>query len=76
MIRSESRGRRGGGGSEICPRSRVQREKKLESGGKIELKPWFSSTILPKFHYAKRRFLVTSKCRQIHEVLNVDEIKN
>jgi hypothetical protein len=36
----------------------------------------FSSQILPKFHYAKRRFSVTSKCRQMHEVLNVDEIKN
>jgi hypothetical protein len=32
--------------------------------------------ILPKFYYAKKRFPVTSKCRQIHEVLNVDEIKN
>jgi hypothetical protein len=32
--------------------------------------------ILPKFHYAKRRFPVTSKCRQMHGVLNIDEIKN
>jgi hypothetical protein len=30
----------------------------------------------PKFHYAKRRFSVTSKCRHMYEVLNVDEIKN
>jgi hypothetical protein len=30
----------------------------------------------PKFHYAKRRFPITSKCRQIHGVLNVDEIIN
>jgi hypothetical protein len=30
----------------------------------------------PKFHYAKRRFPVTSKCRHMYEVLNVDEIKN
>jgi hypothetical protein len=29
-----------------------------------------------KFHYVKRRFLVTSKCRHMHGVLNVDEIKN
>jgi hypothetical protein len=36
------------------------------------LVPQFS----PKFHYAKRRFSVTSKCRQMHGVLNVDEIKN
>jgi hypothetical protein len=30
----------------------------------------------PKFHYAKRRFSVTSKNRHMYEVLNVDEIKN
>jgi hypothetical protein len=30
----------------------------------------------PKFYYAKRRFSITSKCRQMHGVLNVDEIKN
>jgi hypothetical protein len=30
----------------------------------------------PKFYYAKRRFPITSKCRQMHGVLNVDEIKN
>jgi hypothetical protein len=29
-----------------------------------------------KFHYTKRRFPVTSKCRHIYGVLNVDEIKN
>jgi hypothetical protein len=28
-----------------------------------------------KFHYAKRRILVTSKYRHMHGVLNVDEIK-
>jgi hypothetical protein len=32
--------------------------------------------IHPKFHYAKRRFSITSKCRHIYGVLNVDEIKN
>jgi hypothetical protein len=31
---------------------------------------------LPKFHYAKRKFPVTSKCRQMHGILNIDEIKN
>jgi hypothetical protein len=36
----------------------------------------FRSQILPKFYYAKRRFPVTSKCRQMYGVLNVDEIKN
>jgi hypothetical protein len=30
----------------------------------------------PKFHYAKRRFPITSKYRQMHGVLNVDKIKN
>jgi hypothetical protein len=30
----------------------------------------------PKFHYAKRRFFITSKCRHMYGVLNVDEIKN
>jgi hypothetical protein len=30
----------------------------------------------PKFHYIKRRFSVTSKCRHIYEILNIDEIKN
>jgi hypothetical protein len=29
-----------------------------------------------KFYYAKRRFPITSKCRHIYGVLNVDEIKN
>jgi hypothetical protein len=29
-----------------------------------------------KFHYVKRRFSITSKCWQMHEVLNLDEIKN
>jgi hypothetical protein len=40
--------------------------------GSRRLVPQFFS----KFHYAKRRFPVTLKCRQMHEVLNVDEIKN
>jgi hypothetical protein len=30
----------------------------------------------PKFHYAKRRFTITSKYRHMYGVLNVDEIKN
>jgi hypothetical protein len=34
------------------------------------------SQILPKFYYAKRRFPITSKCMQMHGVLNVDKIKN
>jgi hypothetical protein len=39
-------------------------------------RPWFSSNFIPKFYYVKRRFPITSKCRQIHKVLNIDEIKN
>jgi hypothetical protein len=31
--------------------------------------------IHPKFHYVKKRFLITLKCRHIYGVLNVDEIK-
>jgi hypothetical protein len=30
----------------------------------------------PKFHYAKRRFSITSKYRHMYGVLNVDKIKN
>jgi hypothetical protein len=37
--------------------------------------PCLVPPILPKFHYAKRRFSVTLKCRQMHGVLNIDEIK-
>jgi hypothetical protein len=29
-----------------------------------------------KFYYVKRRFPITSKCRHMYGVLNVDEIKN
>jgi hypothetical protein len=29
----------------------------------------------PKFHYVKRRFIVTLKYRYMHGVLNIDEIK-
>jgi hypothetical protein len=29
----------------------------------------------PQFHYIKRRFSIASKCRHMHEVLNIDEIK-
>jgi hypothetical protein len=36
----------------------------------------FRSKYFPKFHYAKRRFSITSKYRHMHGVLNVDEIKN
>jgi hypothetical protein len=40
------------------------------------LSPGLVPPILPKFHYTKRKFSITSKCRQMHGVLNVDEIKN
>jgi hypothetical protein len=40
--------------------------------------PWpgLDTQIYPKFHYVKRRFPITSKCRYIYGVLNIDEIKN
>jgi hypothetical protein len=41
-----------------------------------EPRPCLDSRIHPKFHYTKRRFPITSKCRQMHGVLNVDEIIN
>jgi hypothetical protein len=34
------------------------------------------SKYFSKFHYAKRRFPITSKYRHMHGVLNIDEIKN
>jgi hypothetical protein len=42
----------------------------------FQLRPRLVSKFSPKFHYAKRRFSITSKCRQMHGILNVDEIKN
>jgi hypothetical protein len=38
--------------------------------------PRLDAKFFCKFYYAKRRFSITSKCRHMHEVLNVDEIKN
>jgi hypothetical protein len=38
--------------------------------------PGLVLNFIPKFHYVKRRFPITSKCRQMHGVLNVDKIKN
>jgi hypothetical protein len=38
--------------------------------------PGLDSQIHPRFHYAKRRFSITSKYRHMHGVLNVDKIKN
>jgi hypothetical protein len=48
--------------------------KKLEF--ERHLRPCLDTKFTPKFHYAKRRFTITSKCRHIYGVLNVDEIKN
>jgi hypothetical protein len=39
-------------------------------------RPCLDAKCSPKFHYIKRRFLITSKCRHMHGILNVDEIKN
>jgi hypothetical protein len=53
-----------------------KRRGKQEKQAPPVLAPCLGPSILPKFYYAKRRFSVTSKCRQMHGVLNVDEIKN
>jgi hypothetical protein len=42
----------------------------------VILRPCLVSQIHLKFYYAKRRFPITSKCRQMYGVLNVDEIIN
>jgi hypothetical protein len=42
----------------------------------VEACPCLDTQIHPKFHYVKRRFLITSKYRYMYRVLNVDEIKN
>jgi hypothetical protein len=42
--------------------------------GKQSLRP-LDPKFSPKFYY-KKRFSITSKYRQIHEVLNIDKIKN
>jgi hypothetical protein len=42
----------------------------------LGLSPCLVSNFTSKFHYAKRRFSITLKCRQMHGVLNVDKIKN
>jgi hypothetical protein len=34
------------------------------------------SKFTSKFYYVKMRFPITLKCRQMHEVLNVDDIIN
>jgi hypothetical protein len=39
-------------------------------------RPCLDSRIHPKFYYVKRRFSITSKYRQMYEVLNVDKIIN
>jgi hypothetical protein len=40
------------------------------------LRPCLDAKFFSKFYYAKRRFPITSKCRHMHGVPNVDEIKN
>jgi hypothetical protein len=67
-----------------CVRSEEQFKEKQEhtnsepSISRQQLKFW--PRLVPKssskFHYAKKRFPVTSKYRQMHRVLNIDEIKN
>jgi hypothetical protein len=44
---------------------------RAEGGGKHGLDTKFHN----KFHYAKRKFVITSKYQHMHRVLNIDEIK-
>jgi hypothetical protein len=69
--RTEKNEARIGRGRPMIP-SRPYEDKLVVLRSSPGLVPQFS----PKFHYVKRRFPVASKCRQMHEVLNVDEIKN
>jgi hypothetical protein len=42
-----------------------------------QLRPFFTSSKIPeKCTMQKRRFFVTSNLRYMHEVLNIDKIKN
>jgi hypothetical protein len=47
-----------------------------EKLGHYRLGPCLDAKFSPKFHYAKRKFFITSKYRHMHRILNVDEIKN
>jgi hypothetical protein len=59
------------------PSSRSTASSKYDSGGLLlPTRPCLDAKFSPKFHYAKRRFSITSKCRHMHGVLNIDEIKN
>jgi hypothetical protein len=51
-------------------------KKKEETSQITNLGACLDPKYFPKFHYAKIRFSITSKYRHMHEVLNVDEIKN
>jgi hypothetical protein len=48
----------------------------IDTMGEKRISPCLVLNSIPKFYYAKRRFSITSKYRQMHGVLNVDEIKN
>jgi hypothetical protein len=67
------------------PQAMVQIPKSLDTGqdtafsvteNTVTVGPCLVPNSISKFNYAKRRFPITSKYRQMHEVLNVDEIKN
>jgi hypothetical protein len=44
-------------------------------GTRAQQGPCLDAKFIPKFHYVKRRFPITSKCRHMYGVLNVDKIK-
>jgi hypothetical protein len=48
----------------------------LSEEAAVALWPCLDPKYFPKLHYVKRRFSITSKCRHMYGVVNVDEIKN
>jgi hypothetical protein len=42
----------------------------------LEVEPCLVSRICPQISLCKKKILITSKCRHMHGVLDIDEIKN
>jgi hypothetical protein len=58
------------------PRTMRRRGVCTHAPGSTSPRPCILPDSYPKFYCAKRRFSITSKYRHMHEVLNIDEIKN
>jgi hypothetical protein len=70
------RRKHGDGGRERGGDNTAEEDAMAVAAGADKSRPCLLPKFFTKFHYAKRRFPITSKCRHIYEVLNVDEIKN